>query len=62
MADQTESQTANGKRAKRLSPGTKRIMLIVVGVLAVLILIWLVHYETRGMWRAPTTPISAPTR
>jgi membrane fusion protein (multidrug efflux system) len=50
MADQTESQTANGKRAKRLSPGTKRIMLIVVGVLAVLILLWLVHYETRGKY------------
>ncbi|NIJ35175.1 HlyD family secretion protein [Sphingomonas oligoaromativorans] len=50
MADQTESQTANGKRAKRISPGTKRILLIAVGVLAVLILLWLVHYETRGKY------------
>ena len=50
MADQTESQTANGKRAKRISPGTKRILLIALGVVAVLILLWLVHYETRGKY------------
>ncbi|MGN6124891.1 MAG: HlyD family secretion protein, partial [Sphingomonas oligoaromativorans] len=50
MADQTESQTANGKRTKRISPGTKRILLIALGVVAVLILLWLVHYETRGKY------------
>jgi len=50
MADQTESQTANGKRAKRIGPGTKRILLIALGVVAVLILLWLVHYETRGKY------------
>ena len=52
MADQAEPQTASppAKRGKRLSPGTRRILVIVLAVAAVLILIWLVHYETRGKY------------
>jgi membrane fusion protein (multidrug efflux system) len=52
MADQAESQTASppAKRGKRLSPGTRRILVIVLAVVAVLILIWLVYYETRGKY------------
>ncbi len=49
MADVAEQQpVAAERRAKRLSPRARSILLVVGTVAAVLFVLWLVHYETRG--------------
>jgi membrane fusion protein (multidrug efflux system) len=47
-AEKTEIEGAPGK--KRMSRTTLRVLLIVVAVVVIALILWIIHYETRGKY------------
>ncbi len=50
MAEAAQQQLVAEKRTSRLSPRTKRILVVALAIGAVLFVLWLIHYETRGKY------------